>query len=220
MNIATKPLTDAEQEEKKAAQEALWKDRDVLMKEYERLCDDIRSIEAMNNRVVGLGLTVVGTGFTYALKENQEASFIYLPILLFGVFFFAALQYYDVYWMGGYKLSIENRINELSKKILLQWELLIETKRQRANLNSIALMIVYFTILALGVGTSVYRVYMHYGAVAGVSHASLMAAFTVILVLAGTRMMAAYPAALRESEALFTRVPGDSILPRQAPTTS
>ena len=201
------PPTDAEKEAKKAEQEALWKERDVLIMEYERLCGDIRSIEAMNTRVVGLGLTVIGTGFAYALREDRSVTFIFLPVLLYGVFFFAALQYYDVYWMGGYKRSIENRINALSGKILLQWETLIETKRKRANLYSLSLMSVYFTILVFGIGTSIVKIYIQYGAVAGALQAALMAVLAGVLFLAGTRMMDAYDIAFLQSETLFARTP-------------
>jgi hypothetical protein len=97
------------------------KEIDILMKEYERLAADIRGIETMIEKVVGFGITLVGAGFAYGVQQNIIEMFFFLPIALIGVLLYAILQYHNMFWFGGYKRAVEERINELSGKVVLNY---------------------------------------------------------------------------------------------------
>lgn len=101
----------------------------VLVKEYERVSADIRTIEGMNDKVVGFGLTLVGAGFAYGVQQNLVEVFFFLPIALIGVMLYALLQYHNMFWFGGYKRAIEDRINQLSGHTVVCWEGLVARRR-------------------------------------------------------------------------------------------
>lgn len=108
-------------------------DREFLQKEYDRLSTDIRAIETNNDKAIGFGLTVVGVGLAYGFKEQLAQVFLFLPIALMGVFLYGVLQYHNLFWLGGYKRAVEEKINKLAGRKVVCWEELVHEKRGRTN---------------------------------------------------------------------------------------
>jgi hypothetical protein len=73
------------------------RDREALQREYERVASDIRGIETSNDKAIGFGLTVVGVGLAYGIKEDIAVVFPFLPIALIGVFLYGILQYHNLF---------------------------------------------------------------------------------------------------------------------------
>ena len=136
-------------------------DIQTLLKEYERVSTDIRAIETMNDKVVGFGLTIGGAAFAYGIQQNIAEVFFVVPVALIGVFFYATLQYYNMYWLGGYKRAVEDRINVLSRQVVLGWEALVETRRKRVNIINASLVSIYLALLVAATGYSLFRIFGH-----------------------------------------------------------
>ena len=115
----------------------------TLMAEYERVSADVRGIETMNDKVVGFGITLVGAGFAYGVQQNIIEMFFFLPIALIGVMLYAILQYYNIFWFGGYKRAIEDKVNHLAGGILLSWETIITKRRRRLHAINVSMAAVY-----------------------------------------------------------------------------
>jgi hypothetical protein len=134
------------------------RDRETLQKEYERLATDIRGIETANDKAIGFGLTIVGLGLAYGIKENLALVFIFLPIALMGVFLYGTLQYHNLFWLGGYKRAVEEKINELAGRNVISWEALVQQRRGRVNVINVGLTLVYLGIFVAVASISTERV--------------------------------------------------------------
>ncbi len=156
----------------------------VLLKEYERVCTDVRTIESQNDKIVGFGLTIVGAGAAFGLNQKLNEVFLVLPFLFVAVFIYAVLQYHNVFWLGGYKRALESKINKIAGATLLVWEALAEQKKRRVNFANLPLVSIYFLML---VGTSIYSV-MHTFSNFGKLIAFVQA--MLLLVLLGALMIA------------------------------
>jgi hypothetical protein len=137
---------------------------DALIKESERLSADIRSLEAMNEKFLGFGITIIGAGLAYGIKEEVAPMFPGLPIALFGVLYMMLDRLRSMMWLGGYKREIEDRINSLSGFRIANWERLVVESRGRGDIIVISVSITLFLIL-LGVAAyCIVQTYTSYGA--------------------------------------------------------
>lgn len=134
----------------------------VLLKEYERLCTDIRSIESANEKILGLGFTLIGLGATAGIFQKVAPIFFVLPIAVVGIIAYAAVSYLCIYSMGGYKLYIEDRINEIVGGPLLVWEKLVRF-REKTSINGHVLRVIYFIISVSIFAISITQLSSEYG---------------------------------------------------------
>jgi hypothetical protein len=157
------------------------KDADIqaLLREYERVCTDVRAIETMNDKVVGFGLTIGGAAFAYGIQQHLGEVFFVVPVALIGVFFYATLQYHNMFWFGGYKRAVEERINALSGTTVLGWEALVETRRRRVNVINASLVFIYLALLVTATTYSLYQIFSTQPPL----FAQLYAAFILVLML-------------------------------------
>ena len=104
--------------------------------ECERVASDIRQLESMVDRFTGLGITVVGAGFAYGLSSTWHADeiFFLLPVGLSGIYYVCFDRMRTILWLGAYKRALEDRINELSQKTVLNWEYLVQEHRGTADI--------------------------------------------------------------------------------------
>lgn len=130
---------------------------DVLLKEYERVCGEIRALEGNNEKIVGFGITIVTAGFVYGIGNRISEIFLFIPIGFDGVLFYAILQYYRVLRFGGYKKFLEEQINKgMGEKVLI-WEALVSNEN-RINIINAFLSGVYFTIVAAAHAYCLFKV--------------------------------------------------------------
>jgi hypothetical protein len=111
----------------------------TLMSEHKRICDDIRLIEAASDKILGFGLTILGIGLTYGIEKQMTEFVIFLPIALLGVFTYAARRADMVFWLGGYKRAIEEKLNMQVGTTVLHWERLMTVRRRRLNYGELGL---------------------------------------------------------------------------------
>lgn len=119
---------------------------DIFRMEYLRVCDEIRSIESNNDKVLRLAITLIGAGFLYGIKSNLMEMYYFMPFAIAGVFSYGVLQYYFIYSYGGYKKNLERNINNILRAPVLIWEDIVET-RPRYNIVFFPVIFVYIIIL-------------------------------------------------------------------------
>jgi hypothetical protein len=173
------------------------RDRETLQKEYERLATDIRGIETANDKAIGFGLTIVGLGLAYGIKENLALVFIFLPIALMGVFLYGTLQYHNLFWLGGYKRAVEEKINELAGRSVISWEALVQMRRGRVNVINIGLTLVYLGIFVAVASISTERVWSAYNYKIGLPFVAIEVALAALLALGVRRVFHGYDEALK-----------------------
>ena len=159
----------------------------VLLKEYERLCTDIRSIESANEKILGLGFTLIAPGATAGIFQEVAPIFFVLPIAVVGIVAYAAVSYLCIFSMGGYKRHLEDLINAQAGEKLLLWEQLVRF-REKASINGHVLRTIYFAISISIFVISILQLNEHYG----LRVAWAMGAFLFLLVSAvyvGIRQM-------------------------------
>lgn len=135
---------------------------DVLLKEYERLCTDIRSIESANEKILGLGFTLIGLGATAGIFQKVAPIFFVLPIAVVGLIAYAAVSYLCIFSMGGYKRHLEDLINAQAGEKLLLWEQLARF-RERTSINGHVLRTIYLVIAVSIFVISILQLSEHYG---------------------------------------------------------
>lgn len=169
-------------------------EKDVLLKEYERVCADIRSYESYTDRIVGLGFTVLSIGMTVGLAQKVPIAFFVLPVALVGVLAYATMNARWVRELGAYKAHLEASINQLCGRDLLIWERLV-LRNVAENGSFRVLWLVYALVTVAIFAVSVAQVRDHFGV------QSMYGLLLVLLVLAALLLNA-----LRE----LARVPTDA----------
>ena len=156
----------------------------VLLVEYERVCVEIRVLEGQNDKIAGFGLTIIGAGAAYGLNQHITAIFVVLPFVFLAVFFYAVLQYHNIFWYGGYKRALERKINAAVGIEVLVWEAVVHRSRQRIHAANLPLVTIYFFLLIANCIYSFVEVYSNYGVLVGYFHAVLLIVFLVALLVA------------------------------------
>lgn len=175
----------------------------TLLKEYERVSTDIRAIETMNDKVVGFGLTIGGAGFAYGVQQHLTEIFFVVPIALISVFFYATLQYHNMFWFGGYKRAIEERINTLSSTTVLGWEALVETRRKRVNIINASLVFIYLALLVAATGHSLYQIFSSQTAAVFFMYAAFIVSLMFLLLFSVRQMFSAFTRSYKASQDIF-----------------
>jgi hypothetical protein len=165
---------------------------DVLLKEYDRVCNEIRSIESSNEKAVGFGLTIVGAGFAYGIQQNALEIFYFLPVALVMVVCYAILHQSYVFWFGGYKRALEEKLNLLIGDRVLAWERIVAEHRGHRNLINCTILFLYGTIFATVFVYCVYEIYQHNGGELAGACAILLAEFIGVTSLCFLQMMRVY----------------------------
>lgn len=175
----------------------------ILLQEYERASTDIRAIETMNDKVVGFGLTIGGAAVAYGVQAKIIEIFFIVPIALIAVFFYATLQYHNMFWLGGYKRAIEDYINSRSGHVVLGWEALVETRRKRVNIINASLVSIYLALLVTATGYSLYRIIPTQPHTIGLLYSAVVVLLMVLLVFAVRQMFAAFSYSYAASREIF-----------------
>lgn len=183
------------------------KDRETLQKEYERLSADIRGIETVNDKAVGFGLTVVGIGLAYGIEKDLAVVFAFLPVALFGVFLYGTLQYHNLFWLGGYKRAVEEKINELAGRNVIAWEAVVQNRRGRVNVINVGLATVYLTVLGAIMAISTTKVSSAFGIKASVAFGLTELMLAILLFLGVRRTFRGYGQALEFGRKTLLAIP-------------
>lgn len=141
---------------KPATQSAQSQDfrKDVLIREYERVCDDIRSLEASHDKTVGLGLALLIGSATLGYQHGVHVIFVALPFGAIGVLFYELQVFAYIYSLGGYKRRLEIEINQYCGRKAVCWE---EIVRKRGDVNPTGAGLLA-TVVVLNCGIVVFSV--------------------------------------------------------------
>jgi hypothetical protein len=118
-----------------------------------------RQIEAANEKIIALGVTILSASILYSLKENLVEIYFLAPIAFIGILLFSAHQYDHLFWRGGHKRALEESLAKLTGSKELCWEQLICEERKRFGIPNA--MFGFFIFLLFG-SISVYCLWKIY----------------------------------------------------------
>ena len=159
---------------------------DVLMKEYDIVSGEIRQRLATNERVMGLGLTIIVVGLTFAIKDNVKEILLFMPIGFFAVLFYALQNNTALVSLGGYRCHLQEQINARVGKKILTWET-IAPKLVHKNATVAALYAIYGLILSFSIAVSFRTAWNSYPPYVFIVNLILIAIVTALLVFSLTR---------------------------------
>ena len=131
---------------------------DILTKESDRASTDVRHFEAMVEKFVGFGITIVAAGFAYGIAQKVDEVFFVLPVAMFGIYYVFLERMRTILWLGAYKRAVEEKINELAGATVVKWEYLIQEHRGRVDIIVVSTNTVYTLILIAVIVFSVARI--------------------------------------------------------------
>lgn len=173
----------------------------ILLQEYLRLCAEIRSIESSNEKIIGLGFTLIGLAATAGIAQEVAPLFFVLPVAMIGILAYAAVSYLCIFSMGGYKRHLENLLNVRAKERLLLWEQLVP-ERERLNWNGRLLWLIYFLVAASIFVVSVLQLSAEYGPWVGRVMAIGIVALLIIFLWGVRQMLKAFERAYARAKQL------------------
>jgi hypothetical protein len=178
--------------------------KDLLQEEYLRLCSDIRSIETGNEKLLGIGFSLMSFAAVVGVAKNVTPLFYLLPIAAIGTFTYAVTTYNALYSMAGYKLHIEELLNALIDERVLLWERLAET-RERASITSSLLWVVYGLVGITVCVVSITSIIEHGPPLFGAGLGVVTALLTFFLLRGIGQMLGAKAAAYEQAKKLHAR---------------
>jgi hypothetical protein len=180
---------------------------EALAKENDRLSVDIRSLESMIDKFMGFGVTVIGIGFTYGVKEELVPVFFFLPVAMLGLLFFTADRMRSMMWLGGYKHAVEDRINQLVGVTVTSWEKLVQDYRGRGDVIIKSTYVIYLLLFGGIIIYSGLKVFM-FNVWAGGAFSGVMIVLVVLLIASVRRLNSSYPEAYKLSSAMLGKPSG------------
>lgn len=123
-----------------------------LLEEYKQLTATIIALVASTDRLLSIGVIVLGIGFSVGLKDNNLFVIAFVPIGLSLVFLYVASVWHNVHYLAGYKQEIENEINNILTKNAFRWEMICEKYVQ----NNVAMRWVVGLISVLYLATCAF----------------------------------------------------------------
>lgn len=114
---------------------ATSKQIDLMLAQYQLLSEDIRHLENAAERAFGVGIALVSGFLAFAYQERiNEVYFVATPAYL-GLLLYASNQWTSIFWKGGYKRHLEEKINTLAGADVLGWEQFAEHTRGKLSVT-------------------------------------------------------------------------------------
>lgn len=179
----------------------------ALLKEYERVCTEIRSIELANDKVIGFGLTILGVGFAYGIGGKVDQLLFFLPVGFAGVFLYATLQYHNLFWFGGYKRFLEDRLNRLYDRPVISWEAIV-AQRPRVHVINGTLVAVYFLVASAATIYSLTEIINKYSPLTYWPFTAVVVGLFVAILFSVRRMARAFREAYEAGTRVLNSSPG------------
>src|SRR5205814_1667055 len=95
---------------------------DILLKEHDIICTQIREMVSYSDRMFGFGVTILGAVFLYGTKEGAHAITIATPFAITLLLLFCSSIYAAILSLGGYRRYLEDRLYGFIGERLLMWE--------------------------------------------------------------------------------------------------
>jgi len=96
---------------------------DILLKDYDRVTQELISVQERADAVFGLGSAVLGALLVYGIQGNTVEILVVAPVATFLILAYAIKTYTLVFAHGGYRRYLEERISSIAgTNNLLKWE--------------------------------------------------------------------------------------------------
>lgn len=96
---------------------------DALLVEFQRVSEEIVSMQRKSESLMGYGLTIAGFSMVYLYLKEPGPGYGLLPVfLLLGLFHYFIVNYIVVMSLGGYKRYVEETLDSVIGAKLLVWE--------------------------------------------------------------------------------------------------
>ncbi len=135
---------------------------ELLTKEHEHAWEDIRLFMGTNEKVMGLGFTLLGTGLALGFKEQIKEIMIFLPIAVLAILFYSMYNLNVIMTLGGYKKYIEEKINNEINENILIWEDIVKDLHHN-NIIAIFLYLIYTIFFLATIYLSLINSWKYYG---------------------------------------------------------
>lgn len=119
---------------------------EILSKEIQRISDQMNAVRIINTQILGAGLLVISTVFTFGMKEHIYESFLILPYLLLGILHYNLLLMAGTFTLAAYKGNLEDHLNKELGENVIQWEYLAKKHIRSSSIN-IGIYSIYFMVL-------------------------------------------------------------------------
>lgn len=177
----------------------------LLFAEYKILLDEIRERIGRSDKIMATGLTVLGAGLVYGIKEKVNEILLVLPIGLCGVIFYAIFNTTIVLTIGGHRKYLAERINSYFGEELLIWET-ISNKTIHSNISQRCLGYLYALSLITAILTG-FITALHYGYAITIAFVVVILSLLVVLVISLVVMGNAFDKSYAISKNSWEKVP-------------
>lgn len=156
---------------------------ELLKTEHARISGEIRAIEAMGEKSLGFGISIIGVGLAYGVEKSIGSLFILIPIAFIGLLLFIMINYYNLFLLGGYIRFVEEEINRIIGSDVLLWEKIRDQKRLNpVNISLWLVLILMFAGIIMFCLNEIARVYplawcIVYGVVIGLLLTAVVVSF-------------------------------------------
>lgn len=159
----------------------------VYLKEYEIISQEIKERINRSDKIIGYGLTVLGVGITYGLKEGIDEIVLVIPFGLFGVLFYAIFNTTAIMALGGYSVYVTEQINNIFMKNVLRWNYLAKPLIHK-SISLKCLHACYFILLCLTIFISIRTAIMGYNWIVVLLMAIMIVAGLIALIISLLRL--------------------------------
>jgi len=136
---------------------------DVLVKQWDRLCQDIRTTYVLIERLIAIGLVLAGAALAFKPQgeERQRLLNVLLPIPAYGIFVYGAVLLRGVMVYAGHRKYVEEKINRIAgHPFLLGQQLTARTLH--STLELFGALVACGVTLALVSANSVFTAWHHF----------------------------------------------------------
>ena len=153
---------------------------EIMLSEYRDCWNQIRHFTGAADRALTLGATVISSLLFFGVKEKVLEIYFLMPIATGIVFFYWFYLTAEILTMGGYRKSIETKINEEIGESVLIWESIVVSNLLKSS--SLCMLRIMYALFYFSVASfSSYKVWIEGDKI---TFWSLVSVWTVITFLA------------------------------------
>lgn len=172
----------------------------ALLKAYEIAGQEIISLTAKTEKVIGLGFTLLGALILYGLKEQIKEVLILAPVGAFVIALYSISVFLAVMALGGYKKYLEERINTILGKEILRWEIVTVRELVHGNMPGKTVSFLFAFLLLLISFLGLKSTLKFYGIEFFVGFAALLISLFVVSIASIVKMSKAFDKAYQHSK--------------------
>jgi len=106
---------------------------ELFIKEEMRVGEVIKKLETIIVTILNMSLIISGWITVYLVEKIKTPLLIFLNMISIAIFFYTIGFIIEIRCLGGYKKFLEEKINKITGKNILQWESYFSSKQPEVN---------------------------------------------------------------------------------------